>query len=68
MPARGPRTRHGHERKRSRLSQDPSPLDSVDYWLNFDKDENQKLASVAEGLEPSEANEEDKNNPPESRR
>ncbi|KAK4187187.1 hypothetical protein QBC35DRAFT_515631 [Podospora australis] len=49
LPARGPRARDGHERKRSRLSMDATPLDSVDYWLDFDKDES--LASIPEGVE-----------------
>ncbi|KAK4103233.1 hypothetical protein N658DRAFT_549764 [Parathielavia hyrcaniae] len=52
LPARGPRAKEGHERKRSRLSLDATtPLDSVDYWLNFDTDDN--LASIPEASEPS---------------
>ncbi|KAK4127243.1 hypothetical protein N657DRAFT_704031 [Parathielavia appendiculata] len=52
LPARGPRTREKHERKRSRLSMDATtPLDSVDYWLNFDKEDS--LASIPEAPEPS---------------
>jgi hypothetical protein len=27
-----------------------TPLDSVDYWLDFDKDDS--LASISEGIEP----------------
>ncbi|KAK4643514.1 hypothetical protein QC761_407470 [Podospora bellae-mahoneyi] len=50
LPARGVR-RDAHERKRSRLSMDATPLDSVDYWLDFDKDEG--LASIPEGVEAS---------------
>ncbi|KAK0742403.1 hypothetical protein B0T21DRAFT_346207 [Apiosordaria backusii] len=50
LPARGVR-RDGHERKRSRLSMDATPLDSVDYWLDFDKEEG--LASIPEGVETS---------------
>ncbi|KAK4241785.1 hypothetical protein C8A03DRAFT_11995 [Achaetomium macrosporum] len=51
LPARGPSSRNVHERKRSRLSIDvTTPLDSVDYWIDFDKDDS--LASVPEGLEP----------------
>lgn len=30
---------------------DATPLDSVDYWLDFDKDEG--LASIPEGVEAS---------------
>jgi hypothetical protein len=49
-PARGPSSRDTHERKRSRLSTDSTtPLDSVDYWIDFDKDDS--LASVPEGFE-----------------
>ncbi|KAK3899787.1 hypothetical protein C8A05DRAFT_17830 [Staphylotrichum tortipilum] len=52
LPARGPRARDGRERKRSRLSMDATtPLDSVDYWIDFDKDDS--LASIAETAEPS---------------
>jgi hypothetical protein len=52
LPARGLRTREGHERKRSRLSMDATtPLDSVDYWIDFDKDDS--LASIPETFEPS---------------
>ncbi|KAL2162073.1 hypothetical protein VTH06DRAFT_7858 [Thermothelomyces fergusii] len=51
FPARHLRTRDGHERKRSRLSMDgDSPLESVDYWLNFDKDDG--LPSVSETVGP----------------
>ncbi|KAK3303404.1 uncharacterized protein B0T15DRAFT_273768 [Chaetomium strumarium] len=50
-PARGPSSRDTHERKRSRLSIDATtPLDSVDYWIDFDKDDG--LTSVPEGFEP----------------
>lgn len=52
LPARGPRARDGRERKRSRLSMDATtPLDSVDYWIDFDKDDS--LTSIAETAEPS---------------
>ena len=34
---------------------DATPLDSVDYWIDFDKDEN--LGSIPEGFEPSRPNE-----------
>ncbi|AEO64162.1 uncharacterized protein THITE_2110024 [Thermothielavioides terrestris NRRL 8126] len=61
LPARGPRTREGHERKRSRLSSDAStPLDSVDYWLNFDKDDG--LVSIPEDHEPPRHKVEGKDN------
>lgn len=51
LTARAPRTRDRHERKRSRLSIDSTPLDSVDYWIDFDKDE--PLPRIPEGAEPS---------------
>ncbi|KAK4042381.1 hypothetical protein C8A01DRAFT_44631 [Parachaetomium inaequale] len=55
LPARGPRTKDRHERKRSRLSIDAStPLDSVDYWIDFDNDDN--LPSIPEALEPQRPN------------
>ncbi|KAK4166371.1 helix-loop-helix DNA-binding domain-containing protein [Cladorrhinum sp. PSN259] len=50
LPARAPRGRDKHERKRSRLSMDSTPLDSVDYWIDFDKEE--ALARIPEGAEP----------------
>ncbi|EAQ85072.1 hypothetical protein CHGG_09086 [Chaetomium globosum CBS 148.51] len=51
LPARGQRSRDGHERKRSRLSLDTNtPLDSVDYWIDFDNDDS--LASIPEAFEP----------------
>ncbi|KAK4232518.1 helix-loop-helix DNA-binding domain-containing protein [Podospora fimiseda] len=50
LSARAPRGRDVHERKRSRLSVDSTPLDSVDYWMDFDKDE--PLARIPEGAEP----------------
>ncbi len=51
LPSRqGPPAR-GHERKRSKLSMDATtPLDSVDYWIDFDKDDG--LASIPETMEP----------------
>ncbi|KAH6842981.1 hypothetical protein B0I37DRAFT_208284 [Chaetomium sp. MPI-CAGE-AT-0009] len=50
LPARGPRSRDGHERKRSRLSLGATtPLDSVDYWIDFDNDDS--LASIPEAFE-----------------
>ncbi|KAL2260585.1 hypothetical protein VTK26DRAFT_5349 [Humicola hyalothermophila] len=49
LPARGPRSKTGHERKRSRLSMDPTPVDSVDNWIDFDKDED--LGSIPEGFD-----------------
>ncbi|KAK4461804.1 helix-loop-helix DNA-binding domain-containing protein [Cladorrhinum samala] len=50
LPARAPRSRDRHERKRSRLSIDSTPLDSVDYWIDFDKDE--PLPRIPEDAEP----------------
>lgn len=50
LPARGLTSRDGHERKRSRLSSESTPLDSVDYWIDFDKDDT-TLPSIPEGAE-----------------
>lgn len=46
IPLRPPRSRDGHERKRSRIA-DTTPFDSPDYWIQFDNDES--LADVSEG-------------------
>ncbi|KAK5662024.1 hypothetical protein OQA88_10136 [Cercophora sp. LCS_1] len=53
LPMRAPRSRDGHERKRSRLSTDATPFDSVDYWIQFDNDE--ALADIPEGVEVDKA-------------
>ncbi|KAL2135055.1 hypothetical protein VTI74DRAFT_9975 [Chaetomium olivicolor] len=67
LPARGPRRGDGHERKRSRLSMDSgTPLESVDYWIDFDKDES--LPSIPEGFEPPSQNVDVKSNAPINRR
>ncbi|KAH8887534.1 HLH-domain-containing protein [Thozetella sp. PMI_491] len=50
LPTRAPRQRAGHERKRSKLSTDSTPFDSVDYWIQFDNDES-ALADVPEDVE-----------------
>ncbi len=50
LPLRAPRAREGHERKRSRLSSDASPFDSVDYWIQFDNED--ALAGIPENAEP----------------
>lgn len=49
LPTRAPRAREGHERKRSRLSTDATPFDSVDYWIQFDDEE--PLADSPESTE-----------------
>ncbi|CAK7274780.1 hypothetical protein SEPCBS119000_006349 [Sporothrix epigloea] len=36
------RTRDGHERKRSRLNTETTPFDSVDYWIQFDQEQQQQ--------------------------
>ncbi|KAK0743136.1 hypothetical protein B0T18DRAFT_328731 [Schizothecium vesticola] len=46
IPLRPPRSRDGHERKRSRIADTTTPFDSVDYWIQFDNDES--LADVSE--------------------
>ncbi|KAL2168138.1 hypothetical protein VTG60DRAFT_353 [Thermothelomyces hinnuleus] len=63
FPTRRLRTRDGHERKRSRLSMDgESPLESVDYWLNFDKEDG--LPSVSETVGPRRPDLDSKNKIP----
>jgi len=41
----------GHQRKRSRIASDAAPFDSVDYWIDFDKEDS--LADIPEGVELS---------------
>ncbi|OAA62680.1 Helix-loop-helix DNA-binding protein [Niveomyces insectorum RCEF 264] len=36
------RMREGRERKRSRLNAETTPFDSVDYWMQFDQDQQQQ--------------------------
>lgn len=50
LPMRAPRTREGHERKRSRMSTDPAPFESVDYWIQFDNEES--FSGIPESVEP----------------
>ena len=52
LPTRAPRQRTGNERKRSRLSTDSTPFDSVDYWIQFDDD---ALPDVPEDTEPAKS-------------
>lgn len=39
LPPRPPKSKAGHERKRTKLSTESTPFDSVDYWLQFDNEE-----------------------------
>lgn len=39
LPARTPHAKGEHERKRSKLGNDASPFDSVEYWMRFDNDD-----------------------------
>ena len=48
LPTRPPKTREGHERKRSKLSTEATPFDSVDYWMQFDNEES--LADIPESM------------------
>jgi hypothetical protein len=50
LPAR-PRSRK-HERKRSKLSTEATPFDSVDYWMQFDTEEG--LEDIQEDVTTSE--------------
>ncbi|KAK1767720.1 helix-loop-helix DNA-binding domain-containing protein [Phialemonium atrogriseum] len=47
LPTRTARLRDGHERKRSKLSTEANPFDSVDYWIQFDNEES--LPNVSDG-------------------
>lgn len=47
LPTRTARLRDGHERKRSKLSTETNPFDSVDYWIQFDNEES--LPNVSDG-------------------
>lgn len=49
LPTRPPRSKTGHERKRSKLSTDVTPFDSVDYWIQFDNEEG--LANIPESTD-----------------
>jgi hypothetical protein len=40
-----PRRREGHERKRTKVNSEAAALESVDYWIQFDDDENDKGGS-----------------------
>lgn len=39
LPPRAPKSKTGHERKRTKLSTESTPFDNVDYWLQFDNEE-----------------------------
>lgn len=39
LPPRPPKSKAGHERKRTKLSTESTPFDNVDYWIQFDNDE-----------------------------
>lgn len=44
----GARRRDGHERKRTKVDSEAAALESVDYWIQFDDDEEQKLGGSFE--------------------
>lgn len=39
LEARAPKSKSGHERKRTKLSTESTPFDNVDYWIQFDNEE-----------------------------
>jgi hypothetical protein len=51
IPSRTAKGREGHQRKRSRIGSDAAPFDSVDYWIDFDKEDS--LPDIREGVELS---------------
>ncbi|KAL0934259.1 helix-loop-helix dna-binding domain-containing protein [Colletotrichum truncatum] len=44
----GPRRRDGHDRKRTKVDSEAAALESVDYWIQFDDDDEQKLGGSFE--------------------
>jgi hypothetical protein len=62
LPTRPPRTRDGHERKRSKLSTEATPFDSLDYWMQFDNEDS--LADIPEALAAEVFESEPKNRQP----
>lgn len=44
----GPRRREGNERKRTKVDSEAAALESVDYWIQFEDDEEQKLGGSFE--------------------
>ncbi|KAL2874598.1 hypothetical protein SGCOL_010267 [Colletotrichum sp. CLE4] len=47
-PNQDPRRRDGHARKRTKVDSEAAALESVDYWIQFDDDEEQKLGGSFE--------------------
>lgn len=39
LPPRPPKSKGGHERKRTKLSAESTPFDDVNYWIQFDNEE-----------------------------
>lgn len=39
LPPRPPKSKGGHERKRTKLSTESTPFDDVNYWIQFDNEE-----------------------------
>lgn len=39
LPPRPPKSKSGHERKRTKLSTESTPFDDVNYWIQFDNEE-----------------------------
>ncbi|TDZ40301.1 Transcription factor CPH2 [Colletotrichum trifolii] len=44
----GQRRRDGHDRKRTKVDSEAAALESIDYWIQFDDDEEQKLGGSFE--------------------
>lgn len=66
LPTRPPKTRDGHERKRSKLSTEATPFDSVDYWMQFDDAE--AFADIPESMAtPVQGHRSKNRQPPEQR-
>lgn len=50
LPPRPPRSKAGHERKRTKLSTESTPFDNVDYWIQFDNEEDVEAEAGGSGL------------------
>lgn len=50
------RKREGHERKRTKINSDAAALESVDYWIQFDDDDNDRGGSFEIDFSKQRAN------------
>lgn len=57
LPPRPPKSKAGHERKRTKLSTETTPFDNVDYWIQFDNDEGAAGEAISPELNHQKAKE-----------